>query len=328
MILPTTFVVPYDVCDTSILYDEKKGFVWSLPESDLKGYLSGMGFDNKTPYDPKVQKDLQDDIRDIFQEIMNKNPEKKKTIIVTCGAPGAGKTYVLRKILLEKENGRVAYVCPDDVCLKGMKRTFDAAIQARDQSKEKTIDQSKAERLAIYNHFRPGSNAALNLMLGNLIREGYSIAYGTTASSPHTWKSFEFWQKQGYTDIRLIYVIAPDEVRWQSIKNRDKEFLQTTEKDVKDKGKLVAQRINDTYLKYASQIKFLYRDSTDSDATWTATWIRTNDPKEEIAGELKIEDPKMYDEMVRVFNENCNSLPNANELRWENSVLPVSRIIQ
>jgi hypothetical protein len=54
----------------------------------------------------------------------------------------------------------------------------------------------------------------------------------------------------------LIHVSAPDDVRWGSIQERDKTFVQTTEQDIKEKWLLLPQRINDTFLKYADRLSF------------------------------------------------------------------------
>ena len=65
---------------------------------------------------------------------------------------------------------------------------------------------------------------------------------------------------------------APDDVRWGSIQRRDQEFVQTTEVDTHEKGKLVPERIQDTFLAHADQIEFYYREAVDGDAKLAATW--------------------------------------------------------
>lgn len=46
--------------------------------------------------------------------------------------------------------------------------------------------------------------------------------------------------------------------------------VQTTEQDVREKGLLLSQRINDTFLKYVDEIKFYYRDGVKQDAVLAA----------------------------------------------------------
>lgn len=65
---------------------------------------------------------------------------------------------------------------------------------------------------------------------------------------------------------------ASDAVRWGSIIARDKQFVQTTEADIRDKGKMFPQRIRDTYLKYADEIEFYYRDAVDQNAILAGKW--------------------------------------------------------
>src|SRR5205085_8823258 len=96
-------------------------------------------------------------------------------------------------------------------------------------------EEQKTIRQELYNKWRPGSNAATHLILAHLIRQQYAFYFGTTASSPSTGKFLEFLKSKGYT-IKLLHLTAPDDVRWASVQERDKIFVQTTEEDIRDKG--------------------------------------------------------------------------------------------
>jgi hypothetical protein len=230
---------------------------------------------------------------------------------MTAGAPGAGKTTKMRADLRGENR---AYNCPDDVCLQGQTRTYWVDIESG--------DGSKAARLAAYNKWRPGSNAAAHLILANLIREGYAFYFGTTSTGPATSTFFEFLKMNGY-QIRLIHISAPDDVRWASIQERDKTFVQTTETDVREKGFLLPQRIMDTYLKHADIIEFYYRSGVSKDAELGATWVRNKG--EAKLGTLEIVAPLEYGAIKDIHNAAVTALGRP-ELSWEATVEANSEI--
>jgi hypothetical protein len=297
-------MIPTNICDLELIYNDQ--FQFSLPKTVLEEQLSGKAFDHKEFYTDEEFDALCTDINDLFQKMLAANPIQEKIAVMTAGAPGAGKTIKMRQDLIEKQKQmgkNFAYTDPDDVCLKNMWGTYQVEIQRSDGS-------FQAWKGA-YDKWRPGSNAANNLFLGNLIRLGYGFYFGTTSTSPHTWRFFEFLKKQGY-QIRLIHVSAPDVVRWGSIQERDKSFVQTTEQDTFEKGLLFPQRISDTYLKYADQIDFYYRDSVRQDAIHAATW------KRESAG-LKVHQPLAYHEIKVLHNQIAEKLERP-DLFWEKLV--------
>lgn len=307
--------VSSDVCNLNLIYNDD--YQYSLPRGVLEGFLSGKAFDHPKVYTQEESERLRSDINEVYQTILAMNPIKENLAIITAGAPGAGKTVKLRQDL--EENGikgrTYAYVCPDDVCLRNQARTYGADVA---QS-----DGSLGARQDAYNKWRPGSNAATHLILGNLIREKYAFYFGSTSSGPATGKFFEFLKMQGYK-IRLIHVSAPDDVRWGSIQERDQTFVQTTEQDVKEKGLLLPQRINDTFLKYADQIEFYYRDSVKNDAVLAAQWVR-NESASDSTGKLEIFKLEQYEQIKAVHNAAVELLGKP-ELLWEASVEAKSQI--
>ena len=124
-------------------------------------------------------------------------------------------------------------------------------------------------------------------------------------------KTFQWLKDRGY-EIRLIHVSAPDKVRWESIQQRDKTFVQTTETDVKEKGMLVPQRINDTYLAFADCIDFYFRSEADQDAILAATWTRSDK-------EIEVKNKEAFESIKALHDGICQSL-GQDELCWENSV--------
>lgn len=307
---------PYDVCDMSLIYQEE-GFQYSLPRKVMEGFLSGKAFDHLVEYTEEESLRVCEDIRQIFETILSLDPDRDLVAIMTAGGPGAGKTIKMRQHLEEKKrSGKIyAYICPDDVCLKSQTRTYLKDIESSDYSKE--------ARLGAYNKWRPASNAATHLILANLIRERYGFYFGTTSTGEATPKFFEFLKRHGYR-IELIHVSATNAVRFGSIQERDKSFIQTTEKDVVEKGLLLPQRIMDTYLKYADRIEFYYRGSMREDAELGALWTR-NMGDEGKLGTLDILSPFAYGQIKDIHNAAVASLGML-ELSWEATVEANSEI--
>lgn len=187
-----------NICDLDLIYNT--GYAYSLPKNILEGFLSGKSFDNPDFYTKEELNKLKEDIDDLFLNIMSSNPVKKPLAVITAGGPGCGKTILLKQDLKQKEmenKVNYAYICPDDVCLKNMIKTYKTDLEVSDDSFE-------AHQKA-YNKWRPGSNAANHLILANLIREKYAFYFGTTSSGPATGKFFEFLKKQEYK-IKLIHI--------------------------------------------------------------------------------------------------------------------------
>lgn len=309
-------LVTCNVCNLDLLYNSD--YKYSLPQNVLVGFLSGKAFDHKENYTGEESENLSKDINGLYQQIISANPAKEKIAIITAGAPGAGKTVKLRQDLGANatQGKRYAYICPDDVCLQSQTRTYRADLEKSDNSTE--------ARQKAYNKWRPGSNAATHLILGNLIRENYAFYFSSTSSGPATGKFFEFLKAQGY-HIKLIHVLAPDEIRWGSIQERDKTFIQTTEQDVREKGLLLPQRINDTFLKYADEIEFYYRDGVKQDVVLAAKWLK-NEESSEYLGTLKIVVPKDYQRIKTIHNEASKTLTRS-DLYWESTVEKSSRVL-
>jgi hypothetical protein len=302
--------VSHDVCELNLIYNKGSGYEYSLPRGILEGFLSGKAFDEALR--------LRADIHEIYQNILAKSPLKENLAVITAGAPGAGKTIKMVQVLSSQSAAgkEYAYICPDDVCLKQQTQTYQKDVQAGDGSKE--------ARLAAYNKWRPGSNAANHLILANLIREKYAFYFGTTSTSPATGKFFDFLKKQGY-QIRLIHLTAPDDVRWESIRERDKAFVQTTEQDVHEKGLLLPQRIMDTFLEFADEIEFYYRGAVKGDADLAATWVR-NPKGASTLGTLKIVSYPKY-EQIKAIHDQAVEVLKKPDLAWKETVEKHSKII-
>jgi hypothetical protein len=301
----------------------------------LKAFFSGKAFNNPTAYSDDESCRLRKDINEIFQSIMSIHPVQEKLAVITAGAPGAGKTTKLRQDLEAHSapDHRFAYVCPDDVCLRGQRRTYGADLEQSNKSLE--------ARQAAYNKWRPGSNAAAHCILANLIREGFAFYFGCTSSGDGTPGFYAFIKSQGYK-IRVIHVMAPDQVRWHSVHLSDMSFFHSTEQDVREKGQYIVRRIADTFLTYADQIDFYYRECVEEEAQIAATWIRNASGSEsrelscggsdkncqELAlGTLQIASLSRYERLKAIHNKVAIEDLQRPDLLWEVTVEKNSKIV-
>ncbi len=284
-------------------------------------------FDEKIPEDHsdytlleryKVEGDMNRLYNRIIKDAKKSEPPQ---ITVSAGAPGAGKTMLMRRTL-ESECPRVAYIDADDVCLReGMPSTYRADLVAGldrlvntcfSTTKEKLVAEKKFMR-ELYTKWSPVSHAATHTILNRLINDRYDIFFGTTASSLDTAKLFKVLKNHGYK-IRVLHVTAQDDVRWESIQQRDKTFVQMTRQDIIEKGNLALQRIQDTYLKFSDEVQFFYRSGAQERATLAATWTR-GDQKRPV---LTVEHDRYYDEIKRIYDEVvCKKLKCPEQRLWE-----------
>lgn len=297
-----------DICNFDLIYNDK--YQYSLPKGILQSFLSGKSFGRTETYSATESWELNQEINEIYQRIVARNPMQTQEVTISAGAPGAGKTTWFRQDLEENyaKQRYFAYVCPDDVCLPSL------SLYQNDIEKG---ENTRATREAAYTKARPASNAATHLILAHLILNKYSFYFGSTSTSPMTGKFFQFLKDNGCR-IRLVHFTAPDDVRWKSIQERDKTFVQTTEEDIREKGLMLPQRIRDTYLAFADEIDFYYRGAVDEDAKLAARWTWNHKHTKNQAA-LEIVNEKLYENIKTIHNSMVKTL-NRPDITWENTV--------
>lgn len=316
MVLGTVFATGLHgethVCNLDTIY-QPGVFEYFLPKSTLASFLDGAAFDSEVSYTEKERALLQADIEEIYEKIEREQLSPRREAVMTAGAPGAGKTFLLRQHMLRNSKKRnFAYIDPDDICLKSMKRTYlkdlkDTLISIQRQnffSEEEENLTELAAKQVLYNHWRPGSNAANHLILANLIRQGLPFYFGTTSTSPTVANLFKLLKEENY-HIRLLHITASDDTRWQSILKENRTFLHTTAEDIRNKGKFFYQRLQ-TYFEWADTIEFYYRSESDQDAVLAAIWTKTD---------LTIINQTAYNAIQNIHNESCHQLQKE-ELLW------------
>lgn len=307
------------IVELSNIYDDK--FTYFLPQATIVDYLKGGGFDYDGEYTESERLSINIDIEEIYKSYCGTVSEP--IAVISAGAPGAGKTVLLEQLLKLDEYQGYGYIDPDAVCLKNMSHTYLPDLirsvgTIKCSSYEECLKEELKVRKDAYTKWRPASNAAAHIILGNFIREKKAFFYGTTSTSSDIAARFQLLKDNGYK-IHLIHVSAPDAVRWKSIHLRDKEFVQTTEVDVNEKGKLVPQRLG-TYLQYADKIDFYYRDRADGDAVLAATW--TKDSKS-----LMVKSNSAYPNMVELHDSACAKLERT-DISWGESLLAMCNLSQ
>ena len=308
----------FSIGNLDLIYNNEYSF--SLPRNVLETYIFGTAFENKEAYTLDEIKKTEADTTDLFHKMVFTDPSHGKVAVLTAGAPGAGKTVKMEQELefYAKQGRKYPYVDPDAVALKsGMPRTYSVEVANGDGSPE--------ARSRAYHKWRSASNAVTQLILAHLIKQNSSFYYGTTSTAPKTGIFLNFLKTRGYK-IKFIHITASDEVRYESIKERDKTFIQTTEKDIKGKGVDLPQRIKDTYLAFADEILFCYRDGVKSDAKLCAKWLRNTKPADHL-GTLLITDQEGYSNIKQYHNAACQAL-NKPELLWESTVEKESECYQ
>ena len=176
-------------------------FQYSVPEKMMKNFYLGTVFGKIEPYNPSELSRKEKDANQIWERIIAQNPTQNRKIFATAGAPGAGKTSLKEQILKKHYQVGInyAYIDPDAVCLKQMDSSYQADVGAgiaqltnENQQGEYSCTKEKEIRKEAYEYWRPASNAVNHFILGNLLKEGYGIFFGTTSSTPYAAGSFKF----------------------------------------------------------------------------------------------------------------------------------------
>ncbi len=99
-------------------------------------------------------------------------------------------------------------------------------------------------------------------------------------------------------------------MRWGSVLERDTQFVQTTEQDIREKGVLFPQRLQDTYLKHARVIEFYHRPEVGHNAQLAATWE---------GGALQVLNRSAHEQIQAIHNTYCRAL-RRDDLLWPDAL--------
>lgn len=183
--------------------------------------------------------------------------------LATAGGPGSAKTTTLEAFIAEQKLEDYVYADPDQVALKNMNFTYRKSLKNIDFA---LATSNHAALKQAYDKWRGASNYICHEMLqiafGNNDGSGpkYSVAHGTTSTSPHIESLYRKVKMLNYRII-LLLCYSQDETRKLSVSRREKEqgFVQADPNEVISKGADFSKRF-DVYFKYAEEIYFYWND--------------------------------------------------------------------
>lgn len=225
----------------------------------IESFLNGYSEEEKE----KIKKDLKIVESVTFDMAKSNNASSTPVYLATAGSPGSAKTTTLEAYLRQNQLEHYVYADPDQVSLKNMNFTYRKSLTNFDFA----VASSNHMTLKLaYDKWRGASNYLYHEMLqiafGNNDGAGprYSVAHGTTSTSPHAASLYQKVKALGYK-INLLLCYSQDETRKQAVARREKEqaFVQTDPNDVISKGTDFSKRF-DIYFNYADEIHFYWND--------------------------------------------------------------------
>lgn len=184
-----------------------------------------------------------EDLERLFESTFKDVPHGKH-FVVTAGGPGAGKTTFLENWL--RGHAGFVYVDPDRTCLPKMRGYCE--------------DCSRKGVSEAYSKWRYGSTFIALAFVAYAFKEGYSLAYGSTMTSPAAKKVLNA-AKTVFDNVTLQCIAASDDIRERSVKARESSgVVQVSSKDFVDKGIAFFDRLRD-YAESIADIEFYLRTS-------------------------------------------------------------------
>ena len=206
-----------------------------LPAADIRKGLNRYN-------DEEVQRIFSD-----FQVISKMTFEgalQQKIYVVTAGGPGAGKSTFFES---QTAGQKFAYIDPDRTCLLKMQSTYLFDIK-----------EGKTAQKA-YEYWRDASNVIANVLVAQALKGGYSVAHGSTLTSPAAGKILAAIHTTYQYSVEILHMTCPEDIRMESIKKREESgVVQATPEDIVNKGKMFYQRLPQ-YLAHANKITFCFR---------------------------------------------------------------------
>jgi hypothetical protein len=223
-------------------------------ESHLKNYSS--------EEQAKIKKDLAI-VKQLYFDSAIANQDSTPVYLATAGGPGSGKNTALEAYLIANQLDHYVYVDTDQVTLKNMNFTYRRSLTNYDYA---IAPSNLAALRAAYDKWRAASNyithELMQIAFGNDDGKGekYSIAHGTTSTSPNIGLLYRDAKSFGYR-ITLLLCYSQDETRKRFVETREKEqaFVQTLPADVISKGADFPRRFN-LYFQYADEMFFYWND--------------------------------------------------------------------
>lgn len=228
-----------------------------FPRDFIEGFIKDYSEEDKI----RIKKDLKI-VEQITFDTAKPTIDESTTLeyLATAGGPGSAKTTALEAFLVTNKIDHFVYADPDQVSLKNMNFTYRQALRNYDFA----LAKSNYEALKFaYDKWRGASNYICHEMLQAAFDGKYSIAHGTTSTSPYVSSLYEKVKALGYR-ITLLLCYSQDETRKRAVERREREqaFVQTDPREVISKGSDFPRRF-DIYFEYANEIFFYWNNELD-----------------------------------------------------------------
>lgn len=300
-----------DICSTNSLYTPENPY--PISQHVLEKCLEGKGFDHKNRYTPAESEILRHDINQMFKHVLADSPPKDRTAVITAGAPGVGKATLLH------EEMQLSSLCGHSIAFVSTEYCLNKLTGYNHDIDQ---DPTHAGRVKALNKWQSAAYVAAQLILAHLIKENYGFYFGSSSAHPETTAFFEYLKKQGYK-IRVIHLVAADEVREASIREKNQFMVATTQLENAVEASDILHRVHDTFMKFADTIEFYHRE-LGRNAVLAAKWMR-NEPHAVKKGTLEIIDTHHYACIRNIHNTAVHAL-RFNDLEWEKIVEEHSKI--
>ena len=231
-----------------------------------------------------IEKDL-DAIEDLTFE--KSKSEDQPIYLATAGGPGSAKSTILETFL--KNHGLdYAYIDPDRQTMRFMIHTYIPDMSLSHAAEY--TDYNDLLKVG-YTKWRGGSNYIANTLLNRATDESYSIAHGTTSTSPHMETLYKNLKNKGYK-IHLILCGASDDTRLNLVNYREtvQASVQSDPNDVINKGKMFPERFK-TYFEYADKIYIYWTSSNPKSSVCAAEYTKQDG--------LIIHDATAFEEFIK-----------------------------
>lgn len=259
------------------------------------------------PHRNEILKLIEED-RAIVTDIVRRGAlrSSKPLYVAPAAAPLAGKTTILEGHIADKpelfKSG--VYADPDQTGIPLMANLYHRFLMSSLMKADKRGFEYVQRRA--YDIARPASNIFTNDNINWAIENGINLAHGTTMTSPFAGSLLKSIKDNGYR-VKLMLVGAEDDMRAEGQQYRAKEqgFYQSTPEDVRDKGLLFPQRMED-YFQHADELDIYWRDGVTEDATLAAVFKD---------GRIDIKDMDAYQRFTNKYDEDCLKLARPEEGR-------------
>ena len=250
------------------------------------------------------RKSSQELIKIVCQKFFALPALQSSQAVLTAGAIGSGKSYLVRSILEQEAclGKNYIYICPDEIFAEQMRGLYPS-----EQKDEKPIQKK----------WLPLAHFISRVLVRLAVENRKSLFYQTTSLEKESEDLTQFIKRKAY-QMKLIHLTTPDHIRWQSVKNRVFSF-NPDEREVHETGKIMPTRLP-LFMKEFDVIDFYFREDLETRAQLAAIWYQEEGLQVTEAKYL-ITDFNSYLGIKKNHDEAVDDLmkqdPLAKRLKWE-----------